>query len=154
MRLYLNKQAPYRTRSPAERAPLLPSSAHSLAAPRPWVCLCVRGRSNAAKVPFHLSKHRWKALVFLRPWFDLVATYIWLSPSREKNLGTHCSSSYPVVPFLSGLSLLSQGLLESLLQMSQWPPPWDSSGHLKPHPIQCHSTLHSIPNPLCMVLKH
>lgn len=76
MRLYLNKQAPYRTGSPAERTPLLPSSAHSLAEPRPCICLCARGRSNAAKVLFHLTKHRWKALVFIRPWLDLVAPYI------------------------------------------------------------------------------
>lgn len=54
----LKQAAFYRTANRAERAPLLPSSAHIPASPQLCVCLCARGPSNCCQFPLALSKRR------------------------------------------------------------------------------------------------
>lgn len=54
----LKQAAFYRTANRAERALLLPSSAHIPASPQICVYLCVRGPSSCCQFPFALSKHR------------------------------------------------------------------------------------------------
>lgn len=128
----LKQAASYRTANPAERAPLLPSSAHSPVSPQPGVDL--RARSIVRRrVPFALRNTGELAESFTCPCYPVGPGYL-VYTRKPLELTTQVSSfSYRPFPLSMKFPFFPNNSVEMLLQMSPWP--LKSKGYLKPYTV-------------------